>query len=105
MRRVFLIISFLCLLPFTTMAQTRSSSYDEKLEQLYGQSPLAKDGPKEMLNLGMKGQLDENYAYAFLIPEGNGGIGDRYTVTIRGLDLAQARALINNYPGSTMEEE
>ena len=81
MRRVFLIISFLCLLPFTTMAQTRSSSYDEKLEQLYGQSPLAKDGPKEMLNLGMKGQLDENYAYAFLIPEGNDGTMYQFDVT------------------------
>ena len=81
MRRVFLIISFLCLLPFTMMAQTRISSYDEKLEQFYGQSPLAKDGPKEMLNPGMRGQLDENYAYAFLIPEGDNGTVYQFDVT------------------------
>lgn len=29
----------------------------------------------------------------------------KYTVTITGLDLTQAKALINNYPGSTMKEE
>lgn len=28
-----------------------------------------------------------------------------YTVTIRGLDMTQAKAICNNYPGSTMKEE
>ena len=38
--------------------------------------------------------------------ESGGEIKDiSYKVIIKGLDLAQARALVNNYPGSEMEEE
>ena len=33
------------------------------------------------------------------------GETDAYRVTISGLDLTQARALMNNYPGSVMEKE
>jgi len=42
-------------------------------------------------------------------PAGGGedpaGSAQTYSVTISGLDLTQARALINNYPGSVMEVE
>lgn len=41
----------------------------------------------------------------FLIPEGNGGIGDRYTVTIPGLTYEQAEELCMQWSGATMRKE
>ena len=79
MRRVFLIISLLCLLPFGMMAQ-RSSSYDEQLEQLYGPSPLAREIPQSMFNNG-KGMNDANLGYGMLIPAETGGAFVNFDIT------------------------
>ena len=46
--------------------------------------------------------------WAKLLEDGNVNDPEKdptYRVIIKGLDLAQAKALCNNYPGSTMEEE
>ena len=66
MRRVFLIISLLCLMPFTMMAQTRSSSYDEKLEQFYGRSPLAQETPRDAFSGGGDWSEAPNFGYGIL---------------------------------------
>ena len=73
MRKVFLIISLLCLMPFAMMAQGKGSSYDEKLEQAYGAAPMAQDAPKAGLNQSDPGLLVPNMGYCFSVPTGTNG--------------------------------
>ena len=66
MRRVFLIISLLCLLPFTMMAQTKISSYDEKLGQSFGRSPYGQELPRDASNEGDDWTIAPNFGYGFI---------------------------------------
>jgi hypothetical protein len=53
-------------MPFTMMAQTRSSSYDEKLEQFYGRAPLSQELTRDAFNGGGDWSVAPNFGYGIV---------------------------------------